>query len=141
MDSDHIQQLISIGGSVDGFADAQATAKQNLPGFPHNGCAATLSALLGQAGIDVPMTLGAGHLAEILEGDRGWQRIAVGEQQPGDVGVTFDNSDPPGADHIYLVVEALDEDEMVIADNQATVTHQRFASGHGKTATEYFLRA
>jgi hypothetical protein len=60
------------------------------------------------------------------------------------VGVCFDN-DPSvsGSDHIYLVVATLGSDEMMIADNQRTsdAPHSRFASGHGKTPTEYFLRA
>lgn len=30
---------------------------------------------------------------------------------------------------------------MMIADNQAQTAHTRHASGHGKTPTEYFLRA
>jgi len=55
--------------------------------------------------------------------------------------VTFDNSPPDGADHIYLVVKRVDDDEMVIADNQDSVPHRRFASGKGKTPTDYFLRA
>jgi len=102
-----------------------------------------LSALLRQAGIDVKMTPGAGNLASLVKA-RGWTKIAVGKQQPGDIGVTFDNDPtPPGADHIYLVIKTLGADEMMIADNQrkTDATHSRFASGKGKTPTEFFLRA
>jgi hypothetical protein len=120
------------------------TAKAALPQYPSNGCAAHLSALLAQAGIDVPMTFGAGKLAQRLK-DRGWTCIDVGAQTAGDVGVCFDiDPTPPGADHVYLVVETQGPDEMLIADNQRTADapHKRFASGvGGKTPTEYFLRA
>ena len=79
---------------------------------------ATLSAFLNEAGIDVPMTLGAGNLAARLRNNRHWNRIDVGKQQRGDVGVCYDKTSPAGADHVYLVVER-----------------------KGKTPTEYFLRA
>jgi hypothetical protein len=46
-----------------------------------------------------------------------------------------------GFDHIYLVLKKLNDDEMVIADNQSTQPHFRFASGQGKTPTKFFLRA
>lgn len=63
------------------------------------------------------MTWGAGKLATVIAA-RGWSRIVVGQQVAGDVGVCFDNNpDPPGADHIYLVVQALGAGEMMIADN------------------------
>jgi len=146
-DGDHIQQLIANGSSASSLAQAQETAAAALPSFPHNGCAANLSALLIQSDIPVPMTLGAQALANVLKG-RGWDRIDIGNQAPGDVGVTLDETPPPGADHIYLVIKPIDNDEMVIADNQETTPHNRCASGkratgedHGTTATEYFLRA
>ncbi len=143
-DSDHIARLIALGSSAEGLAQARKTAAGWLGDYPHNGCAAHLSALLQAAGIGVPKTLGAGDLAHTLQA-RGWRRIPRGGQQAGDVGVTYD-LDPsrPGADHIYLVVEALGEDRMMIADNQRTEDrpHERYASGAGgKTPTEYFLRA
>jgi len=142
-DAIHVPELVLQGSSTAGLKAARTTAAAALPGYPHNGCAAHLSALLEQAGIDVPMTWGAGKLAQRMA-DRGWTRVAVGGQSPGDVGVCFDN-DPSvsGSDHIYLVVATLGSDEMMIADNQRTsdAPHSRFASGHGKTPTEYFLRA
>jgi hypothetical protein len=149
-DKNHIQRLIQIAGSTSGLSQAQRTAAKALsdagePPFPHNGCAATLSALLEVSGIDVPMTLGAGRLAYRLGGQinsRGWQHIPVGSQQPGDVGVTFDLGGNPGADHIYLALECRDKDKMLIADNQARAPHPRSASGSdGKTPIDYFLRA
>jgi len=141
-DAIHVPELIRQGSTVDGLKAARDTASAALPGYPHNGCAAHLSALLEQAGIDVPMTWGAGKLAHVLA-DRGWSKVNVGSQRPGDVGVCFDNTSPPGSDHIYLVISASGPDEMMIADNQRTddAVHERFASGHDKTPTEYFLRA
>ena len=91
------------------------------------------------------MTFGAGKLAYLLGGklnSRGWDHIQVGKQQPGDVGVCFDNKLPSGADHVYLVLQRIDDDKMMIVDNQRSSMHQRSAMGKdGKTATEYFLRA
>ena len=144
----HVAELIRQGTSAEGLKAARNTATQALKSvnvvYPHNACAAHLSALLQQAGIGVPMTLGAGKLANVLA-DRGWSKIAVGHQQPGDAGVCLDNDPTPaGADHIYLVVETHGPDEMLIADNQngaKNEPHSRFALGHGKTPTEYFLRA
>jgi hypothetical protein len=139
-----VPELIRQGSSAEGLKEARTTAKAALPQYPTNGCAAHLSALLQQAGIDVPMTFGAGKLAQVIA-DRGWTRIAVGSQRPGDVGVCFDNDPTPaGADHVYLVVDTSGPDEMMIADNQrrTDAPHTRFASGRGgKTPTEYFLRA
>lgn len=148
-DGAFIAKLIQTGSSPDGLAEAQKMAAKALadagqPAFPHNACAATLSALLQLAGINVPMTLGAGKLANRLggaSGSRGWSRVEVGAQRAGDVGVTYDEGGNPGADHIYLVLQAIDADQMLIADNQDPAPHTRFASGHGKTPTEYFLRA
>jgi hypothetical protein len=142
-DKDQIPELIRRGGSAAGLKAARLEAARALDTYPHNGCAVHLSALLRQSGIDVTMTRGGGRLARAIE-RRGWHRIAVGSQQPGDVGVTFDNDPtPPGADHIYLVVKTNGPDEMLIADNQRSsdAPHTRFASGHGKTPTEFFLRA
>lgn len=152
MDNDRIPALLSIAKSPAGLHQSQAMANAalisaNLPPFPKNACAATLSALMRLAGMDVPLTLGAGKLVHILRGpirSRNWIAIPVGSQRAGDVGVTFDDNDIPGADHVYLVVEAVTADDMVIADNQATELHKRRASGEGsprKTPTEYFLRA
>lgn len=90
------------------------------------------------------MTPGAGKLAHLLE-LRGWNRVSRGDQIPGDVGVTFDaDHSIPGSDHVYLVIEALGADRMMIADNQnpEDAPHERYASGKGhKTPTDYFLRA
>ncbi|MCK5911474.1 MAG: SH3 domain-containing protein [Caulobacter sp.] len=144
-DAQHIAKLLELGSTEAGLAAARETAKDAWKGYLTNGCAAHLSALLRAAGVDVRMELGAGNLAHILK-QRGWRRVDVGAQQPGDVGVTYDHDPtPPGADHIYLVIETHGADEMLIADNQnynANAPHKRFASGKGgKTPTEYFLRA
>lgn len=139
-----IEKLIALGKDPASIASIQAAAKQAMAdaGYGltlHNACAATLSLFLQGAGFTIPLTLGAGNLADRLKA-RGWARIEVGTQDAGDVGVAFDRTPPAGADHIYLVVERKDGDEMVIADNQDPSPHTRFASGKGKTPTEYFLR-
>jgi len=149
-DAARIPTLVRNGSDPASIARAQAAAARAMTGsgcvYPHNACAATLSAFLQQAGIDVPMTLGAGRLAARLKMNRGWTRIAVGNQRAGDVGVCYDNDTKiAGADHIYLVVgvDPMNSDKLTIVDNQRQgQTHPRYASGHGgKTPTEYFLRA
>lgn len=149
MDKQLIDQIIAAANSDARLHAAQRRAAVALgledaqPPL-HNGCAATLSALLISVGVEIPLTLGAGHLAQRLGGSgsqsRRWQRIDVGEQQAGDVGVTYDQTSPPGADHIYLVAERLDADTMRVADNQQAQTHTRYVSGKDKTPTAYFLR-
>ena len=142
-DAFHVPQLIRNGSYADGLKAARETAAASLPGYPTNGCAAHLSALLRHSGIDVAMTWGAGKLAHVLA-ERGWSEIAVGSRRLGDVGVCYDNDPtPPGSDHVYLVVGTSGPDEMLVADNQrkTDAPHTRYASGRGKTPTEYFLRA
>ena len=105
-------------------------------------CAITLSVLLQNAGIAIPDTFMAIDLARLLEDDRHWQHIPVGQQQAGDIGSTCGAEPHYGIDHIYLVLRMVNNDEMVIADNQAHEPHFRYASGiGGKTPTRYFLRA
>ncbi len=141
-DQDKIDTLTELGKDVSQIAKAQKIAKEAWSAFPHNGCAANLSALLQLSGIDVPMVLGAEKLAKTLK-NRGWSVVKVGEQKPGDVGVTFDyDPTPSGADHVYLVLEVeANKDRMLISDNQDKAPHYRYASGHGRTPTKYFLRA
>ncbi len=155
MDKDHVDELIALGNNPNSVARVQTLAKE-LMRETGNGytlrlaCAATLSCFLNEAGIPVVKTVGAGELARRLRDVRKWEKIEVGGQQAGDVGVTYDR-DPsrPGADHIYLVVEPIDDDLMYIADNQVVgIRHFRTASGKAvpgktkaKTDTEYFLRA
>lgn len=150
MDKDLIQKLIELGSTEEGIAKAQVIAKKamqdaGLDDWPHNGCAANLSALLKLSGIDVPMTLGAGKLASRLGGlfnSRGWIHVPKGGQQPGDIGVAYDTAPPAGSDHVYLVIKVNGKDQMMVSDNQDTKIHNRTASGSGKfTETEYFLRA
>lgn len=142
MDRDHIPDLVRNGTDPATIAEARRIAKIAHPSFPRLGCAAYLSALLALSGIDVQMTLGAGKLAHVLERQRGWKLVRLGKQQPGDIGVAFDNDKKiAGSDHVYLVLEAIDADEMQISDNQDVRPHRRFVSGRGKTPTEYFLRA
>ena len=141
-DAAHVPELIHQGGSAEGLKAARETAASALPGYPKNGCAAHLSALMQQAGINIEMTFGAGKLAHVLS-ERNWTRVGLGQQRPGDVGVCYDNTSPPGSDHVYLVVSTSGPDQMMVADNQRKTDspHERYASGQGKTRTEYFLRA
>ncbi|WP_076866149.1 hypothetical protein [Bradyrhizobium mercantei] len=103
----------------------------------HNACAATLSEFMNMSAIDVPVTLGAGNLARRIKA-RGWNAVTVGNQRAGDVAVAVNDV------HIFLVVQAVDHDVMIIADNQAPAPHRRKASGDPKldhSPVAYLLRA
>lgn len=146
-DAAAVARLIELGSSAASCERLRERARQAMvriygkPTFK-NACAATLSIFLQEAGIKIPLEYGAGRLAKMLR-ERGWQQIDVGEQEAGDVAVTEDNGPPSGADHIFLVVERLGPDKMMIADNQTSdCPHTRYASGRdGRTPCEYFLRA
>jgi hypothetical protein len=146
-DKDQIEALLAIASAPRLLRDAQNVAARKLldydgEKYPHDGCAITLSVLLQEAGILVPDTFMAVELGDILKNDRNWSVIEVGNQQAGDVGSTCRAQARHGQDHIYLVLKVVNPDEMVIADNQDTHPHFRFASGAGgKTPTRFFLRA
>ncbi|TXN40614.1 hypothetical protein FV232_05530 [Methylobacterium sp. WL30] len=139
--------MIKIGSDPDQIKKVQTAAAKSMKGsgykYPTKSCAATLSQFLRAAGIDVPVTRGAQNLADRLRINRKWSRVKVGKQVAGDVGVCRSvKNDVAGADHIYLVIDNKNDDLMNIVDNQAQgKTHPRYASGKGRTATEYFLRA
>ena len=144
-DAGVIDRLVELASSPQNLRAAQAIAAQRLLAFdrevfPHDGCAITLSVLMQQAGIEVSDTFPAIALGQALQ-RRGWKKIPVGQQQKGDVGSTCGTVAHHGTDHIYLVLRDVNDDEMVIADNQETSPHFRFASGNGKSPTTFFLRA
>ncbi|MBW8815516.1 MAG: hypothetical protein JF588_19005 [Caulobacterales bacterium] len=145
-DTDQIAALLKLAADDVQLLGAQRVAAKRLLAYdgelyPHDGCAITLSVLLQDAGIAVADNFQAIQLTHTLR-DRGWSHVPIGEQRAGDVGTTCGDKPLHGQDHIYLVLKPLSADEMVIADNQDTHPHFRFASGHGgKTPTRYFLRA
>jgi hypothetical protein len=137
-----IQRAIFLGSSDAGIAAARAHAKARYKAFPHSGCAAFLSSLLQDAGlIDLQFTLGAQALADLLE-KRGWKREPVSHPQAGDVAVCESLTPPPGADHVFLILEVMPDKDLVrIADNQSEKPHFRHLSGQGTTPAAYLLRA
>jgi hypothetical protein len=145
-DKQHIAALLQLASDPDQLVAAQEIAARRLLNFdgevfPSDGCAITLSVLLQEAGIDVPDTFRAFDLGNKLKNDRGWQVVAIGKQQAGDVGSTCGPRPHHGTDHIYLVLRPVNSDEMVIADNQKAAPHFRWASGKGRSPTTFFLRA
>jgi hypothetical protein len=146
-DGQCIPALVRIASDANQLITAQQIAAKRLLDydgeiFPHDGCAITLSVLLQESGISVADTYQAIVLGNTLKLKRKWQVIPVGEQKTGDVGSTCGSEPVHGSDHIYLVLKILNDDEMVIADNQMTRPHFRYASGiGGKTPTKFFLRA
>jgi len=138
--------LVKLASDADQLLAAQHMAAKRLLDFdgeifPKDGCAITLSVLLQEAGIQIKDTYQAIALGNLLKG-RKWQVVPIGSQKVGDVGSTCGPVAHHGQDHIYLVLNVLNSDEMVIADNQQTKPHFRFVSGKGgKTPTKFFLRA
>lgn len=145
-DGQHIATLLKIASAIPSLQVAQDIAggrllKYDGEVYPRDGCAITLSVLLQQAGINIKDTYGALELANLLR-DRGWARVPNGQQAPGDIGSTCGPEPEHGVDHVYLVLQPIDDDQMLIADNQQPVPHARYVSGAGgKSPTRYFLRA
>ncbi len=148
-DAQHINRMLQIAKDPVAFEKVRQDAGVKLWDearlkYPTDACAITLTELMQHAGIAIKDELMALGLTNILHRQRGWQVIPNGQQQPGDVGTTCHNTPTHNADHIYLVVEVINKDEMLVADNQekAPKPHTRFVSGKGgKTPTLYFLRA
>jgi hypothetical protein len=144
-DGGKIPNLLRFASDPAELQAAQAEAAKRLLEYdgeiyPSDGCAITLSVLLQEAGITVPDTFEAIVLGQLLR-KRGWTLVDLGNQAAGDVGSTCFQNPHHGTDHIYLVLRSVNADEMVIADNQETEPHFRFVSGHGKSPTQFFLRA
>jgi hypothetical protein len=145
-DNPRIPDLVKLASDADQLVAAQQMAAKRLLDydgevFPKDGCAITLSVLLQEAGIPVKDTYQAIVLGSVLRG-RKWQVVPAGGQKVGDVGSTCGPVAHHGDDHIYLVLNVLNSDEMVVADNQQAKPHFRYASGKGgKTPTKFFLRA
>lgn len=146
-DKDLIPQLLTEAWDVGRLDEAQARAAKKLfqydgEKFPSNACAITLSVLLQDAGIDVPDIFAAFAMGKELRDKRGWTVVNVGDQHAGDIGSTCGSTPQHGVDHVYLVLQNMNGDEMTVADNQATKPHFRWASGAGgKSPTRFFLRA
>ena len=141
-DQSHIESLIKIASNAAALDIAQKLLTYDGEIYPHDGCAITLSLLLQDSGINVPDTYQAIALTQELRDKRKWKSIKVGDQLPGDIGTTCGDQPNHGSDHIYVVLRGLNDDEMLIADNQSTQPHFRWASGNGgTTSTKYFLRA
>lgn len=145
-DSALVAKLVALASTDEGLQEAQRVAARKLLAmdgehYPADGCAITQSALAQAAGLDVPDTYLAIEYGRMLQ-KRGWQLVPLGAQRAGDVGSTCKDAPDHGSDHVYLVLRAVNDDEMIVADNQARVPHMRYASGKGgKTATTHFLRA
>ena len=145
-DGDRIPALIKLASDSQQLQNAEHLAARKILAFdgeifPADSCAITQSCLLQAAGIALPDTFQALAFGTLLE-KRGWTRIPVGQQKAGDIGSTCKAQPDHGNDHVYLVLRTINDDEMVIADNQAQVPHMRYASGKGgKTPTTHFLRA
>lgn len=143
-----VEKLIEIGTDTKRCEELRYAARKAMVQIygkitAKNACAATLSVFLKEAGFPMAkIEYGAGNLARHVEKTLNWRRVAVGQQQPGDIGVCRDDDPtPPGADHVFFVTKRIDADEMMIVDNQESFApHARFASGYGgKTPVEYFL--
>ncbi|MDR6202506.1 DUF1906 domain-containing protein [Paraburkholderia graminis] len=130
--------LIKEGESAEGVTAAKARLDTDNVSPDNSG--ALLSALLQGAGIDVPITEDAATLTQTLLG-RGWKRVSVANQKPGDIGVC-DDAGNPMSHEVYLVLEVRGANDMtVVGDPDAMAPQIRYASGNGSMRTSYFLRA
>src|SRR5438132_1522748 len=108
-DSDHIADLVKYASNADQLVDAQHVAAKRLLDhdgeiYPADGCAITLSVLLQSSGINVADVFRAIDLGNVLEVERNWSVVALGQQHAGDVGSTCGDTADHGRDHIYLVL-------------------------------------
>ncbi len=98
---------------------AEATATRN----GRLGCAISTSEVLAQAGLDIDKETGACALVEQLQ-DRGWNKVAVSQAQPGDViyGARPGKEAAAGGGnaHVGIVGERQDGKLMVYANVSAT---------------------
>lgn len=109
--------------------------------YPADGCAVMLSVLMQGAGMTVPDLYWALDVPPMLMA-RGWTEIPFGCQRGGDIGSTCGEAPRHGEDHVYVVVRAVNQDEMVVVDHQASYPHFRWASAAGgQTPTLRFFRA
>ena len=145
-DADKIAGLLAHALDAEQLRAAQALAARKLLNhegeiYPADGCAITLSVLMQGAGFDVPDLYWAIDVPAMLLA-RGWIEVPPGGPRAGDIGSTCRTEKHHGEDHVYLVMRAVNEDEMVVVDNQAAYPHFRWASGQGgKTPTTMFYRA
>lgn len=153
-DAEHISELVAIGLDDESLQVAQQRAAAAIKAFdgeifPSDSCAITQSKLLQAAGIKIPDTFLALGLIDLLE-SRKWTvyraadvRSGKVRLKAGDIGTTcYGGVRHPGTDHVYLVLRPLNENENLIADNQARAAHVRFIDGTGgKSPTICFLRA
>jgi len=145
-DHDKVIALLAHALDPEQLRAAQALAARKLlredgTVYPADGCAITLSVLMQGAGFDVPDLFWALDVPAMLLA-RGWAEVTPGSQRAGDIGSTCRAERHHGEDHVYLVLRAVNEDEMIVVDNQAASPHFRWASGQGgKTPTTMFYRA
>ena len=154
MDGEKVAALVANGSDPAMLDKAKRFAGNFVWGDPRkqtNTCAATLSFLLDQSGIDVGVEDAVVALAATLESKRGWGRINdLTEPQIGDIGVfAYDAQGfDEGIHHIYLVIGTPDPASPLVADNQGAGSHQRPVNGGAMAGiktiaspTNYFLRA
>jgi hypothetical protein len=146
-DSEYIANLLALASDSNWLLDVQHIAALRLLAYdgekyPLDGSAITLSVMLQEVGIKVEDIFQVLAFVNTLETKRKWQRVPLGEQQPGDIGSTCGPMPRHGSDDVYLVLKVNNNDEMIIADNQQSKPHFRWVSGKGGTTpTKFFLRA
>jgi hypothetical protein len=143
--------LVNFASNPPTLEGAKQIAGSVVNGDPtntHDCCAATLSCLLDISGIYVGVREAVLDLAPYLESGRHWTRVNVGQTiMNGDVGV-FISTDASDIHHIYLVIDASNQANPIVADNQGPGAHPRPVAGgpmpgipNDASPTSYFLRA
>ena len=134
---------IKRGATV--LSDAQHMADALLRDAK-NHCAITMSSMLVFYDVfPVKIYAGQGNLVPDVHTlsthlkDQGWNRVEPDHAiEEGDLGVVWEDK---GFHHIYLVLDAADQDKLLVADNQGAA-HTRPVKGGGSfSPTDFFQRA
>lgn len=134
---------IKGGGKV--LSDAQHMADALLPDA-ENHCAITMSSMLVFYDLfPVKIYAGQGNLVPDVHTlsthliDHGWSRVQLGHAiEEGDLGVVWEDK---GFHHIYLVLDATDQEKLLVADNQGPAHIRPVKGGGSFSPTDFFQRA
>ena len=103
------ENLLRIISDPAEIAAVYAEVAGKMPGFPHSCCAAVCSTFLRKAGLNVAYQVNAQSLADWLERDGHiiphFTRVDRYRIKRGDIVVTVDGNDTPGADHIFIATD------------------------------------
>jgi hypothetical protein len=143
MINEKLYEYYSVRGNYNAVYDdvEQWFAPKNDGSATHNGCAAFCSTAIDHIGVDVPHTMMAQSLADILIA-RGWRKVTNPSLvKRGFILVTQDNPEYPGyAAHIFVLGSSIDVHGYALAiDNQGFMYRRNITVTGAKTPWQYAL--